>query len=220
MDFILNNNAMGLELVKELGADELHFCVGHDWSGPVGEAYHSYLVKIKLQNRRGETSDGAGRDNNVKIIALSAPCLCDFGNKLTLNDWYTICGRIGSDFNGIIEWVFNPLMAKRSSQIQLVLNPVPLTIAGRGSIRLIEEIWDRNVGQIENYEVVVEHVVGENPFGIVVRLVVARDKMPPTLDGTYVPGSRIAFHGILIDSEDGNWLAGWLDTELLEACGD
>ncbi|WAR59846.1 hypothetical protein PtB15_11B487 [Puccinia triticina] len=128
MDFIVKDNAVGLKLVEELGADKLRF--------------------------------------------------------------------------HIMEWVFNPLMAKRSGQIELALNPVPLTIAGRGSIWLVEEIWDQKVQQIVNYEVVVEHVVGDNPFGIVVRLVVAKDMMPPSMDGSYIPGLRVAFCGILIDSED------------------
>ncbi|OAV95806.1 hypothetical protein PTTG_26523 [Puccinia triticina 1-1 BBBD Race 1] len=209
MDFIVKDNAVGLKLVEELGADKLRFQLGvkldnkRNWSGPVGEAYHLYLIKIKLQKRHGRTSDKAEGDVKMKIIALSALCLCEFGNTLVLNNWYTICGCIGSDFDSIMEWVFNPLMAKRSGQIELALNPVPLTIAGRGSIWLVEEIWDQKVQQIVNYEVVVEHVVGDNPFGIVVRLVVAKDMMPPSMDGSYIPGLRVAFRGILIDSEDG-----------------
>ncbi|WAR62563.1 hypothetical protein PtB15_15B149 [Puccinia triticina] len=192
-------------LIESNTADILEFEIGMrlgdylEYVNTAGDNSLCYEVKLKGPPQMWKSVLDTITSRSGRVY-LGSPCLVDFGHSLATGEFYIINGDVKRNFDGINKWNFNPLLAKKTTQIELAFRPKPLSLVGIGSINRISSIWDDEKKFTAYHEVVVNHTVGDCDMHIIVKVLVLPADMPENLKGSYIPGSQIGFSGLVIDS--------------------
>ncbi|OAV85047.1 hypothetical protein PTTG_30839, partial [Puccinia triticina 1-1 BBBD Race 1] len=165
MNFAQETKGYGFGVATPEGCDNLQFDVGvklgkkFECTDDDGAVFNHYILPgNKRRLGIGNEALFNARSDGTPVV-IKAPNLSALGHDLNSGDWYFIRGTIGRGFNGDTEWVFNPLLARRTGQLQLSFSPKPLIVTGCGGLKSVENIWDDETDTIVHHEVVVTHHV-------------------------------------------------------------